>query len=158
ILRSTATTPPTATPTPQPMPTGMSVVSMAMVSASDGWAIAAPTANSAAIAHYTGVRWMLSGDTYAGVSLTDIAMDSHDDAWAVGAHADQTTGGVVLHYSGDRWGLVPTPPIPFTGQRVWAFSPSEALVLASLPSEKSALLRYKSGAWTETASPRGITD
>jgi hypothetical protein len=101
---------------------------------------------------------MLSGDTYAGVSLTDIAMDAHDDGWAVGAHADQTSGGVVLHYSGGRWDLVPTPPIPFAGVRVWAFSPSDALVLAALPSERSALLRYKNGAWTETASPRGITD
>src|SRR5689334_13816880 len=68
---ATATTSPAATPTPQPLQASTSVVSMAMVSASDGWAIAAPSASSAALAHYTGGRWMLSGDSYAGVYLTD---------------------------------------------------------------------------------------
>jgi len=157
-LRAKETTPPAATPTALALPTGTSVVSMAMVSASDGWAIVAPTASSAALAHYTGGRWMLSGDSYAGVSLTDIAMDAHDDGWAVGAYADQVSGGVVLRYSGGRWDQVPTPPIPFAGQRVWAFSSSQVLVLASLPNEQSALLRYNNGAWAETVSPRGITD
>src|SRR5262245_61325038 len=125
-----ATTPPSATPTPQPLPADMSVVGVAMVSASDGWAIAAPTASSSALAHYTGGRWMLSGDTYTGVSLTDIAMDAHNDGWAVGAYADQT-GGVVLHYSSGRWDVVRTPAMLFAGVRVWAFSPSQALVLAA---------------------------
>lgn len=152
----------TATPLPQPLPAGMSVISIAMVSAGDGWAIAAPTANSAALAHYTGGRWMLLGDAYAGVHLNDIAMDAHDDGWAVGAHDDQVTG-VVLHYSGGRWNQVQTPPIQFAGERVWAFSSSQILVLASLPKAKtgnnqSALLRYDHGAWTKLASPRAITD
>jgi hypothetical protein len=144
------------------LPAGTSVVSLAMVSASDGWAIAAPTASSAVLVHYTGGRWTLSGDTYTGIYLTDISMDAHDDGWAVGAHADQVTG-VVLHYSSGRWDPVQTPQIPFAGLRVWAFSPSQALVLASLPkgptgAAQSALLRYDNGVWTETASPRGITN
>jgi hypothetical protein len=147
----------TATPTSLPLPAGTSVISISMVSSSDGWAVAAPAANSAVLVHYTGGRWLLTGDTYTGVHLNDVAMDSHDDGWAVGAHEDQVTG-IVLHYTGGRWDPVPTPPIPFSGLRVWAFSPSQALVLASLPSEQSALLRYDHGAWTETASPRGITN
>ena len=36
----------TATPLPQPLPAGMPVISLAMVSADDGWAIAGPTATS----------------------------------------------------------------------------------------------------------------
>jgi hypothetical protein len=162
-VRSIETTPPAASAaTALALPAGTSVVSIAMVSASDGWAIAAPTASSAVLVHYTGGRWILSGNTYEGVELTDISMDTHDDGWAVGLYADQS-GGIVLHYSGGRWRPVPTPPTQFAAVRVWAFSPSQALVLASLPkgqdgAEQSALLHYDNGTWTETASPRGITD
>ena len=155
-MGSIATTTSAATPMALALPAGMSVANIAMVSASDGWAIAAPTATSSVLVHYSGGRWVLSGDTYEGVELTDISMDAHDDGWAVGLYADQS-GGVVLHYSGGRWHLVPTPPISFAGSGVWAFSPSQALVLATLPSQQSALLHYNNGAWTETASPRGIT-
>lgn len=158
-----ATTPPAAsatTHTVPALPPGTSVVSIAMVSADDGWAIAAPT-GSAMLLHYTGGRWMPSGDTYIGIDLTDIAMDAHNDGWAVGAYADQVTG-VVLHYSGGRWDHVQTPQIQFAGAHVWAFSASQVVVLASLPkgktgTEQSALLRYDNGVWTETPSPRGIT-
>jgi hypothetical protein len=143
------------------LPAGTSVVSLAMVSASDGWAIAAPTGRSLLL-RYAGGRWTPSGDSYPGVSLTDISMDAHDDGWAVGAHTDQGAG-VVLHYCGGRWSQIQTPPIEFAGVRVWAFSPSQALVLAALPKGRtgeaqSALFRYDQGAWTETTSPRGITD
>ena len=155
-VKSIATATITPTPAPVPLPAGMSVVSMVMVSASDGWAIAAPTATSSVLVHYSGGRWMLSGDTYEGVELTDISMDTHDDGWAVGLYADQS-GGIVLHYSGGSWHPVPTPPISFAGSGVWAFSPSQALVLATLPSQQSALWHYDNGAWTETASPCGIT-
>ena len=155
-MASIATTTSAATPMAQDLPAGMSVANIAMVSASDGWAIAAPTATSSVLVHYSGGRWMLSGDTYEGVELTDISMDAHDDGWAVGLYADQS-GGVVLHYSGGRWHPVPTPQISFAGSGVWAFSPSQALVLATLPSQQSALLHYNNGVWTETASPRGIT-
>jgi hypothetical protein len=160
-IATTPTAAPAATQTLSPLPAGTSVVSIAMVSAGDGWAIAAPSDSSAMLVHYTGGRWMLSGDSYAGIYLTDISMDAHDDGWAVGAHDDQVTG-VVLHYSGGRWDEVQSPPIQFAGAGVWAFSPSQALVLASLPKAKdgadqSALLRYDNGAWTETTSPRGIT-
>jgi hypothetical protein len=160
---STAASTPTPTPSPVPLPAGMSVVSIAMVSATDGWAIAAPTASSAALVHYTGGHWMLLGDSYTGVYLNDLSMDAHDDGWAVGGHSDQVSGGVVLHYSGGRWEPVPTPAFSFAGQRVWAFSPSNAIVLAALHkgptgAAQSALLRYDRGAWSETASPRGISD
>ena len=164
LTTPTARTLPTtsaATRTVPVLPPNTSVVSIAMVSASDGWAIAEP-AGGAALLHYTGGRWTPSGDTYPGVYLGDISMDAHDDGWAVGGHADQATG-VVLHYSGGRWGQVQTPHIQFAGMRVWAFSPSHVVVLASLPkgttgAASSALLRYDHGAWTEITSPRGISD
>jgi hypothetical protein len=135
-----------------------------MVSAGDGWAVATADSGTARIAmllHYSNGRWTPSGDTFPDIYLTDISMDSHDDGWAVGAHSDQVTG-VVLHFSGGHWSQVQTPNLRFAGSRVWAFSPSQALVLATLPKDKtgklgSALERYDNGVWTETASPRGIS-
>jgi hypothetical protein len=160
VSASTSPTALMATPTATALPADTPVVSIAMVTASDGWAIAAPT-GSAVLLRYQDGRWRPSGDSYPGVALTDLSMDAHDDGWAVGAYTDQVTG-IVLHYSGGSWNPVQTPPIPFAGLQVRAFSPSQALVLAALPKGKtgtaqSALLRYDNGAWTETASPLGIT-
>lgn len=148
-LGATGTATATATLTPTPMPFGQatpeplpglqaiaSVVSISMVSASDGWAVAITPHNDALLLRYANGRWTPSGDTFAGVSLTNIAMDAHDDGWAVGARSDKVTG-VVMHYTGGHWTQVPTPNIQFFGVRVWAFSPTRVMVLASLPKSSS---------------------
>jgi len=167
---ATSTPSPTLTPTPAPplapqlvpaLPGHVSVVSISMVSASDGWAVARAPNGSALLLHYANGHWTPSGDTYVDVYLTDISMDAHDDGWAVGARSDQITG-VVLHYHGGHWSQVQTPSIQFAGARVWGFSPSSVVVLASLPKGKtgslgSALLHYDNGAWTEVVSPRAIS-
>ncbi|HKB46801.1 MAG TPA: hypothetical protein VKC57_03830, partial [Ktedonobacterales bacterium] len=139
---ATPTAIPAASATPHPMPplpASASVVSIAMISASDGWAAAtAGQSSNALLLRYAGGRWTPSGDTFAGVYLTAISMDSHDDGWAVGAHSDQVTG-VVLHYTGGHWRQVQTPNIQFAGAGVWAFSPSRVLVLASLPKGQTGI-------------------
>lgn len=157
------------------LPGVASVVSLSMVSATDGWAVASTPGGDALLLHYASGRWTPSGGSYAGVYLTDISMDAPDDGWAVGFESNQVTG-VVLHYSGGHWSQVQTPHIEFAGSRVWAFSPSQVLVLASLPQVpsnsppaqpslaeisgfgESALLRYDNGKWTETLSPAEISD
>lgn len=146
----------------QALPGGESVAGISMISASEGWAVAnQPNASGAILVHYTSGHWTPSGDTYAGVYLTDISMDAHDDGWAVGSHPDQHTG-IVLHYSGGRWSEVQTANTSFAGGRVWAFSPKQVLVLAPLPKDQtghggSALVRYDNGIWTKTVSPRQIS-
>lgn len=143
------------------LPGGGLVNGISMVSASDGWAVANPPSSSGAmLLHYANGHWTLSGDTYTGVYLLDISMDSQDDGWAVGSRPDRGTG-VVLHYTGGHWSEV-QPAVAFTGTHVWAFSPSQVLVLASLPkdatgTQRSVLVRYDNGEWTKTASPRGIS-
>jgi hypothetical protein len=132
-----------------------------MVSASDGWAVAEAPSGDALLLRYASGQWTLTGDSYPGVYLTDISMDASGAGWAVGAHSDQVTG-VVLRYSAGQWSEVQGPQIQFAGARVWAFSSSQALVLAMLPKDKtgnlgSALLRYDNGVWTETAVPCGIS-
>jgi hypothetical protein len=160
----------TMTPTPFPpgavqtmpsLPGGARVVSLSMVSASDGWAVAAAPSGDALLLRYASGKWTLTGDSYRGLYLTDISMDASGDGWAVGARDDQVTG-VVLRYNAGQWSEIQTPQIQFAGARVWAFSSSQALVLAMLPKDKtgklgSALLRYDNGAWTETAVPCGIS-
>ncbi len=143
------------------LPESASVVSISMVSAGDGWAAARVPNGDAVLLRYADGRWTPSGNSFGDTYLTDISMDSHDDGWAVGARGDQVTG-VVLHYTGGSWTQVQTPNIEFAGARVWALSPSQALVLATLPkgmsgSTGSMLLRYDNGAWIEIASPRGIS-
>lgn len=146
----------------QALPGGESVAGISMISTSEGWAVAnQPNSSGAILVHYTSGHWTPSGDTYAGVYLMGISMDSHDDGWAVGSHPDQGTG-IVLHYSGGRWSEVQTGNTSFAGGRVWAFSPTQVLVLASLPKDQtghggSALVRYNNGTWTKTVSPRQIS-
>ncbi|HEX8033459.1 MAG TPA: anti-sigma factor [Ktedonobacterales bacterium] len=176
----------TATPTPStstrstvpalpPLANGANVVSISMVSASDGWAVATLRNSITArfdstLLHYTNGHWELFGNVYTNDYLKDISMDSHDDGWAVGDHwtsvgnTDQYTS-VVLHYSGGHWSQIQTPNFQFQAYKVRAFSPSQVVVLTTLSDNnngsirfRSALERYDNSAWTESVSPEGLGD
>lgn len=68
--------------------------SVAMVSASDGWAFGSAN-NACIVLHYNGSTWARSnGSACAGA--TSISMLSADEGWAVG-------GSTILHYSHGSW-------------------------------------------------------
>ncbi len=138
------------------------VVSVAMLSPSDGWAV-----GGNGILHYSGGAWTLAAriDTgqQHGVGLLGISMVSASEGWAVGFDDDYATGEhpLLLHYTGGAWSPVHLPI--FDQPRV------ELKSIAMLPSgegwavggeyadsgQQTIVLHYSHGSWTpqETGVP-----
>ena len=81
-----------------PSPTSNSLHSVAMVSASDGWAVG----GCGTILHYTGSQWAQVNSPTCS-DLYSVAMVSASDGWAVG------DSGTILHYTGGQWTVVNSP-------------------------------------------------
>jgi hypothetical protein len=85
---------------PVTSPTDSKLMSVFMVSATDGWAVAW----YGTILHYSGGSWSLYTATNpTGQPLTSVFMVSATDGWAVGHR------GTILHYTDGSWSAVPSP-------------------------------------------------
>jgi hypothetical protein len=67
------------------------------------------------IEHWNGTRWSAvpaATDSSVGDTLSGVAAVSATDVWAVGSHFDATIGGsagLIEHWNGTRWSIVPSP-------------------------------------------------
>lgn len=176
---------PTASPSPTPAPVpgpGFTTVSspnpdpsqnrldaVAVVSATDAWAVGRAGANTLA-EHWNGSQWgvvptpNVQGSIFN--ELKGVAAVSSTDVWAAG-YASLTTNNVVLieHWNGTQWSIVPTPQPAQQGagpalnaiaavaaNNVWAVGGSfEPLVPG--PGGQAILMHWDGQAWTLTAPP-----
>ena len=74
--------------------------SVSMPSATDGWAVGGDSGR-ADIHRFSGGRWQ-QVDSPTDAALWAISIDSPTDGWAAGV-------GVILHYTGGAWHVVPGP-------------------------------------------------
>jgi hypothetical protein len=85
--------------------------------------------------------------------LHGVAARAADDAWAVGESF--TSHGLILHWDGSRWSVVPTPPgdglTTFFG--VEALASDDVWVLAA--STKAYFLHWDGITWTQVPGPAG---
>ena len=81
-------------------PTGEILLSVFMVSASDGWAVG----DDGVILHYSGGSWSIVTSPTTR-DLASVFMVSASDGWAVGFGGP----GMILHYSGGSWSVVTSP-------------------------------------------------
>jgi hypothetical protein len=89
------------------------LLSIAMVSPTEGWAVGHatpannPNAPTVVLMHYTHGVWSAVPTTLQG-QLESISMDSATDGWAAGTGTNGT-GSLLLHYDGKTWRQVASP-------------------------------------------------
>ncbi len=147
-----------------PALTGLTVGSVAPVSASDVWITAmGPLVNgmrpASSILHFDGHTWVTATLPLGNAALSRIVMVSATEGWAVGGycgcgtgHGPSTTpGSLILHYQNGVWSEVTNPSHPL-GQYLFDIAMSSATE-GWAAGFGGALLHYSSGAWTVTNGP-----
>ena len=117
-----------------------SLYSVAMVSASEGWAVG----EAGTILHYTGGSWQ-SVTSPTTKNLYSVAMVSGSEGWAIG------DSGTILHYTGDSWhgGVTSPTTVPLSSVAMVSASQGWAVGYGGI------ILHYTGGAWQSVASPVG---
>lgn len=109
-------------PTPNPFGTENILAAVADLSPANAWAVghSVDTSNyynqvtQPLIEHWNGTDWSAvpaATDLVGGI-LSGVAAASATDVWAVGSHLDATIGGsagLIEHWDGSRWSIVPSP-------------------------------------------------
>lgn len=162
---------------------GITLTSISMVSASEGWAVGAPTRSlqnipplggpdyGPVLLHYHNGQWTkqlappLVNDALSNYVLRSVSMVSASEGWAVGATIplqgviDAGTSGVVLHYTGGHWLLAPIGKNDLGAQlrRVVMRSATDGWIVgwnqANDPSGYALVLHYDGHAWQQVEAP-----
>ena len=144
---------------PSGWPTSLSLQHVAMLSASEGWAVGpvGGLCSSSLILRYTRGQWKLES-TMTGTTLYAISMLSTTDGWAVGDQEACGQGGgykpVLLHYHGTTWTPAQLPSDAIQVTRVVMTSATDGWAVGSKQSSGSAensdlLLHYDGQTWSE---------
>lgn len=94
-------------PNPGTGPNGNYLRAVAVVSASDIYAVGSQGGAGALIEHYNGASWSVMANPGVGV-LRGIAVISARNIWAVGDDGGPTRT-LIEHYNGSTWSVVPSP-------------------------------------------------
>jgi hypothetical protein len=141
-------------------PTEWSLNSVAMVSATDGWAVG----GRGVILHWNGSAWSLASSPTSCI-LRSVSMVSADDGWAVGGNSSSeycSQPSVILHWNGNTWSET-VSPVSETLNSVAMISADEGWAVG----EAGTILHYTnlmnlsvsktgSGSGTVTSNPAGI--
>lgn len=150
----------------------LSLSSVAMISATDGWAFGSSLKDGCLVLHYDGESWKRSAGS-ACASVTSISMVSADDGWALATASGYSNSQTeeILHYTHGAWQVQTTFPVPTaaTPQVDWPqqwydltsmamTSPTDGWAVGGLQSaspdiynDRALILHYASGHWTPTA-------
>jgi endoglucanase len=140
-------------------PSFYSISSVAMASATEGWAVQ----GAGAAQHWNGSGWSWSS-TPTDCDLMSVAMVSADDGWAVGGGgtACASQPSVILHWDGNAWSEIASP-VSQKLNSVAMISANEGWAVG----EAGVILHYKNrmdltiikagdGSGTVTSNPAGI--
>ncbi len=157
-------------------PVGVNILkSVADLSSTNAWAVGyseddindlAPQ-QAPLIEHWNGRAWSIvpaaADPNGAQDTLAAVAATGASDVWAVGEHFDAAVGGndgLVEHWDGIRWALLPGPQGASTLTAVTAISSTDVWVAGTAPSSQPFFGHWNGQAWTSVSSPAiaGSTD
>ena len=142
---------------------GMTLMSVAMASASDGWAVGGSSDGKQLALHYTNGAWRqvtLPGENSFDGGYDLVRMRSVDEGWIVVGHAKNTQGIAVaslLHYANGHWTALDSP-LTWV-QDVQLVGPNEAWMAGiqiANQQQTPALYHYQAGSWTSANLPAGV--
>jgi hypothetical protein len=150
---------------------------VAMVSATDGWAFGTSVHNGCLVLHYDGQSWKRRAGSACGY-VSSISMVSADDGWALAIGYDPANASQeILHYTHGAWQVQTTFPTPnqatpqanqgqewSTLRSIGMVSPTEGWAVGATEHQPTAvenplILHYAHGQWTPTSIvglPAGI--
>lgn len=141
---------------------GMTLVSVSMGSATDGWAVGGSSAGRQLALHYTNGAWQetsLPGEnTFDGTNQM-ARMRSAGDGWIVIRHAKNSQGQLrdgLLRLANGQWSTVTAPfaaindILPVTQDEAWIAG------YVSDGQQHPVLYHYQAGSWTSVALPSGV--
>lgn len=147
-----------------PALTGLSVGSVASLSASDVWITAVgPNVNgmrpASSILHFDGHTWAAATLPLGNAALSKIVMVSTTEGWAVGGYCgcgsvqgpSSKSGSLILHYQNGVWSEVTSPSHPLS-EFLFDIAMSSATE-GWATGVRGALLHYSGGVWTATNGP-----
>lgn len=125
---------------------GGTVYGLALLSATDGWAVGAAFRSS--VGGYAGQALRWNGSRWNAATVPDedlFAVDAvtASDAWAVGEL------GILLHWDGVSWAKWPASPTTNDLRGIDLLSASEGWAVG----EGGVILRWSGGAWSSCSSP-----
>ena len=132
--------------------------SIAMISATDGWAVGESSQNNPLILHYDGNQWKATKNVIHNpyISLSSIKMVSSTEGWIVGetslplsnGSSQSKPIGIILHYIMGKWTLVNAKTVPIlhglfilSAHNIWAVG------------DEGTILHYDGIQWTKITSP-----
>ncbi len=121
----------------------IALLSISMVSASEGWAVGTTNGTDVkgVILHYHQGRWWQVSNPYDTGELRSVDMLSATDGWIVGDK------GTILRYQSDRWVKVKSPVSTALGS-VSMLSPEEGWAMGQ------DILHYHNGVWSLVSGPQ----
>ena len=141
--------------TPQPV----DLKDVAMISATDGWAIGETKQHNPEILHYDGKQWAATNDLLPDqkMSLSSIGMVSPTEGWIVGGtslplsngSSQSTSVGIILHYSKGSWSIVNGTIVPPVLRGLFIISADDIWTVG----DEGSILHYDGVQWNEITSP-----
>jgi hypothetical protein len=159
----------TVVPSPNVGTLGNSFNAVAVVSATDAWAVGSTSgAGQTLIEHWNGTSWSVVSSPNVGTlgnSFNAVAVVAANDIWAVGSSTTACSGGCVQqtlieHWDGTSWSVVPSPNVDpslnvlngiavVAGNNVWAVGSSGG---TSNPGQ-TLIEHWNGSSWTVVSSP-----
>jgi hypothetical protein len=154
-------------PTPNPFGNVNILASVADLSPANAWAVghSVDTSNylnpvtQPLIEHWDGTGWSAvpaATDSSSGDILSGVAAVSATDAWAVGSHFDATIGGpagLIEHWDGNKWSIVPSPTSASNLTSVAAISSSDIWAAGQTSAGQPVFEHWDGKTWTAVSGP-----
>lgn len=141
---------------------GMTLMSVSMTSASDGWAVGGSSDGKPLALHYTGGAWQpvaLPGEDRRDGVYDLVRMRSADEGWIALMRSKDQQGLLsqsLFHLANGRWSPV-NPPFAMIND-ILPVGPNDAWIAGYVSDgqQSPVLYHYQAGKWTSVTLPHGV--